>query len=152
MATLLQETSPVLPKERDISLAKQSSRKLAAILPKKEKDLSIKVEGSESSITLPFSVVKLLVAILSEMAEGNAVTLIPIHAELTTQEAANLLNVSRPYLIKLLENGEIPFHRVGTHRRVLFADLKEFKEKSDKISQQALEELANQAQELDMGY
>ncbi|CUI18134.1 conserved hypothetical protein (plasmid) [Candidatus Protochlamydia naegleriophila] len=152
MATLLQETSPVLPKEHDISLAKQSSRELAAILPKKEKDLSIKIENSESSITLPFSVVKLLVGILSEMAEGNAVTLIPIHAELTTQEAANLLNVSRPYLIKLLKKGEIPFHFVGTHRRVLFTDLKEFKEKSDKTSQQALEELTNQAQELDMGY
>jgi excisionase family DNA binding protein len=154
MSALLQENKFSLPKKHDISLAKQSSQKLASLLPKKEKDFSmyVKVGEKESMIILPFSAVKLLIEILSQMAEGNAVTLIPIHAELTTQEAANLLNVSRPYLIKLLEKGEIPFHKVGTHRRIFFADLMTFKEKADKISQQALDELVKQAQELDMGY
>lgn len=154
MSTFLSENRLSLPKKHDVTLAKKSSQKLAALLPKKEKDFSMYVkEGeNESTITLPFSVVQLLIEILSQMAEGNAVTLIPIHAELTTQEAANLLNVSRPYLIKLLEKGEIPFHKVGTHRRVLFTDLMSFKNKADNISDHALDELVKQAQELDMGY
>ena len=154
MSVLLQQNKLALPKKHDINLAKQSSQRLAALLPKKEKDLVVhlKVGENESPITLPFSAVKLLIEILSQMAEGNAVTLIPIHAELTTQEAANLLNVSRPYLIKILEKGEIRFHKVGTHRRIFFADLMEFKAKADKISEQALDELVKQAQDLDMGY
>lgn len=71
---------------------------------------------------------------------------------LTLQDAANLLNVSRPFLIKLLDEGKIPFHKIGTHRRIRFIDLLQFKAHSDKISQKALDELLQQAQELDMGY
>ena len=112
----------------------------------------VKGDKREAKITFPFSAIKLLLQILTQMAEGNAVTLIPIHAELTTQEAASLLNVSRPFLIKLLEEGKIPFHKIGTHRRVRFIDLLKFKDEADEISQKALEELVKQAQELDMGY
>lgn len=152
--TVLQGTKPMIPKKHDIDLALKSSKELAAVLPKKEKDLFIivKSDHKEKQIGLPFSAVKMLIHVLTEMAEGNAITLIPIHAELTTQEAANLLNVSRPYLIKLLDNDEIPHHKVGTHRRILFADLLKFKEKVQKESQKALDELTKQAQELDLGY
>jgi excisionase family DNA binding protein len=154
MSTLMQENGPIIPQEHDIVLAERSSKELAALFPKKEQDFEMVVKGekTEAKIIFPFSAIKLLLQILTQMAEGNAVTLIPIHAELTTQEAANLLNVSRPFLIKLLEKGQLPFHKVGTHRRIRFIDLLHFKTNADKVSQNALDELTKQAQELDMGY
>jgi len=78
--------------------------------------------------------------------------LIPLHAELTTQEAASLLNVSRPFLIKLIEKGKIPFHKIGADRRILFVDLLKFKTHADDTSNKALDELVKQAQEFHMGY
>jgi excisionase family DNA binding protein len=95
---------------------------------------------------------ELLGDILNEMALGNTVKVVPIHAELTTQEGADMLNVSRPHLVKLLDEGAIPHTRTGSHRRIRFTDLVTYKAERDKTSQAAMQSLADQAQELDMGY
>lgn len=75
-----------------------------------------------------------------------------MNPELTTQEAADMLNVSRPHLVKLLEEGVLPFHKTGRHRRVRFADLMVYRDARQKESESAMAELAEQAQQLRMGY
>jgi excisionase family DNA binding protein len=82
------------------------------------------------------------------MSQGNGVSLIPIQAELTTQEAADMLNVSRPFVIKLLETGEIPYRKVGTHRRTHLKDAIAYKQQIDTERSKALDELVKQSQEL----
>ena len=140
---------PVAPSIDDIRLAKASSRRLAPFL---NRQLNIRITETKEMVELPAVAVRLLVDLLSAMAEGNAVTLIPIHAELTSQQAADLLGVSRPFLIKQLEDNAISFRKVGTHRRILFSDLMKYKHGVDRNRLNALAKLAEQAQELDMGY
>lgn len=142
-----------LPTDQDIKEAKISSRTLSRYASADRVHLNIKGSNNETDeLVLPGYVVQLLLDILSEMGQGNAISIMPIHAELSTQEAANILNVSRPYLVKLLESKEIDYHKVGTHRRVLVKDLLEYKNKIDKKRHKSLEELAAISQELDMGY
>lgn len=107
-------------------------------------------DGQE--LVLPRSATRLIVHLLTEMAQGNAVTIIPIHADLTTQEAADYLNVSRPHLIGLLESGKIEYHKTGTHRRVRFQDLVKYREATEKRRRKIMEELAAQSQAENMGY
>jgi len=150
----LQNIGPVKPTPNEAVLAQETSQRLATMLDKKA-DVKLQIleqERSDEVLIVPASAMRLLVHILSEMAQGNAVTLTPIQAELSTQQAADLLNVSRPYLVQLLENGEIPHHKVGTHRRVLFEDVVRYKEDVKAKRRLALEELTAQAQELNMGY
>lgn len=110
----------------------------------------VQLDGTE--LVLPRSALALLRDLLAEMAQGNAVTVVPTHAELTTQQAADLLNVSRPHLVRLLEEGVISFTRVGTHRRIRFEDLMAYKAERDERSKEALDELVELAQEREMGY
>jgi len=99
-------------------------------------------------VPVPSAAFRLLFSILSEMAQGNAVRVIPHHAELTTGEAAELLNVSRPYAVRLLDEGKIPSYRVGTHRRVLFKDVMAYREANYRARSAALDQLAALDQEL----
>jgi excisionase family DNA binding protein len=147
----LRSPTPAPPSEDEAKLARESGRLLAAFVGK-GKAARLKVVVGKVEIVVPVTALRLLVDILAQMAEGNAVTIMPIHAELTTQQAADFLNVSRPHVVELLERNELAYRKVGTHRRVLFKDLLAYREKSMTKSRKALDELAKQAQELRMGY
>jgi excisionase family DNA binding protein len=146
------------PSEVEAQQAAHAARALAPLLgPSKlhSPHVTLRSEGGtteQEAISVPREAFELFLKILEQMALGNAVTVVPIHAELTTQEAANLLNVSRPFLIGLLDQGRIPFHKVGTHRRVRFKDLLEYKRQEEQRQEQILSELAAEAQALDLGY
>lgn len=142
--------APMLPSEDDAILAKETSRVLASRL-RKNRPMRLRIlddASREETLKLPASSVRLLLRILEETARGNAVTLVPVHAELTTQEAADMLNISRPSLIQLLDEGKIEFRRVGTHRRVRFEALMQFKREADTQRRAALDALAAYDQEI----
>jgi len=109
-------------------------------------------EGSERMVSIPAPVVDLLARILTLMANGDAVAVVPVRAEITTQQAADLINVSRPHLIKLLDRGEIPFRMVGTHRRVSLADVLEYRRRDQARRKAILDELTREAQEMGLDY
>ncbi len=108
--------------------------------------------SDEVDVTLPGEAFHLLVRILTHMASGHAVTVLPVEAELTTQQAADLLGVSRPFLVKLLDGGVIPHHKAGTHRRVRAVDLMDYKTRDDAERRGVADELAAEAQRLGLGY
>lgn len=105
-------------------------------------------DGSQEELLLPRGAVELLASVLAHMAAGRAVSVVPSHAELTSQQAADLLNVSRPFLIGLLEAGEIDYRTVGTHRRVKAESLLAYRRKDDQTRRQAADELTALNQEM----
>lgn len=144
-------SDPVVPTERDRQIASQVMSELSTAVGKPPTKYSLAnsngftVELSEGAFTL-------LVQVLTEMSKGNGIMVMPIHAELTTQQAADFLNVSRPFVIGLLEKGEIPCRKVGRHRRVRLEDMMSYRKGIEGQRLNALDELAAQAQELKMGY
>ena len=145
------ELPPLLPTEQDAALARTSSRLLAACIGHGA-TARLRVIDGQDEIEVPVAALRMLVDILANMAEGNAISLVPIHAELTTQQAADFLGVSRPHLVGLVDKGEIPHHKVGTHRRIFFRDLLAYRKERMGQSKAALDALAEQAQKLGMVY
>ncbi|OGQ90411.1 MAG: hypothetical protein A2289_00320 [Deltaproteobacteria bacterium RIFOXYA12_FULL_58_15] len=115
-------------------------------------EVRLEVPSRNASVVVPGEVYSLVVRILTELSVGNGVTILPVNAELTTQQAADLLSVSRPYFVSLLESGKIPHRKVGVRRRVLAEDVVVFKRKDDAARRKVLDELAAEAQELGLGY
>ena len=109
-------------------------------------------DAAGHDVAVPPSLHRLLSGLVRELAGGNAVTVVPTHAELTTQQAADLLNVSRPYLVRLLEAKEIPCDKVGTHRRVLLSDVLEFKRRRDARREAVLRTMAEEAEDTGLEY
>ncbi len=143
-----------LPTEVDVRLAKESTTRLTAFSArKKAAPVKLRLGGAEGEeITIPMSAFCLLRDILLQMAEGSAVSVIPHHAELTTQQAAELLGVSRPFLVEQLDKGLIPHRKVGTHRRVLLKDLMAYKQQMSAERLRSLAQLSALDQELGIGY
>ena len=141
-----------LPTAQEAEEAKITSRALSKYAHNERLHLKIASNNESEDLILPGYAINLLLAMLTEMSKGNAITVMPIHAELSTQETAELLNVSRPHLVDLLEQGKIPFRKVGKHRRILANDVFDYKQRIDEARFKALDDLAAQAQELGMGY
>lgn len=144
-----------LPTRKEQEVARKGKEVLERITGKQKnptEPIEIGVEGETDHVKIPASAFKFLSNILDLMAQGKAISIIPSDTEVTTQQAADMLNVSRPHVVKLIEQGEIPHHKVGTHRRIKLQDLEAYRGKMEKEREDALTELARQAQELDMGY
>jgi excisionase family DNA binding protein len=141
------------PSEREAVVARTSKQLLARYV-REDQSLTVQVMDAnhDEPIELPAGAVTLLLDILGAMAAGQGVTIIPEDAELTTVQAAHILNVSRPFLIKLLDEGQIPYRRVGKHRRIRMEDAMNYKRAIDQQREAVLDQLVAEAQEQDMGY
>lgn len=126
-----------------VSQKLKSSRKIG---------VRIKIQETGEFITIPKKALTLLSAIIQNMAEGKTISIVPSNSEISTQQAADMLNVSRPHLVKLLETQKIPFKKVGSHRRVLLKDIMNYEEQLAKQRESQLDFLSNQAQDLNLGY
>lgn len=114
--------------------------------------VEIQISENGDFLKIPKKALSLLFEILNNMAEGKSLTLIPSEAEVSTQQAADMLNVSRPHIVKLLEKGEIPFKKAGTHRRIKLKNLIAYEKRLKENRNEKLDFLAKQAQDLNLGY
>jgi excisionase family DNA binding protein len=148
MLALMDQAEPVVADEAEATIAKDAVRKLKAVVDAKQ-DVRVHVQdGAKVSVPLPARAVELIYRILESMAERVPISVIPHEAELTTQQAADFLNVSRPFLVGLLENDQINYRMVGTHRRIRYGDLLQYEERSKKERRQAIEEMVAESKRL----
>ncbi|MGX6605408.1 excisionase family DNA-binding protein [Micromonosporaceae bacterium Da 78-11] len=143
--------SPVSPDEESIAVAAEALPRVQDYLRRHAAGpavVRVVDDGDGAELVVTRGAVELLARVLAHMANGHSVSVVPDHAELTTQQAAGLLNVSRPYLIGLLESGEIEFRKVGTHRRVQAGSLLDYKHRDDMRRRAAADELAQLAQDM----
>jgi excisionase family DNA binding protein len=117
----------IVPTEQEAKIARVSSQAMAQLIEENgpnEARIRISKQGNKATeITLPYSVIRLLYCALQELAKGHSVTLLPVDTELTTQKAAELMRLSRPSLIKMLEDDKLPYRKVGAHRRIRYEDV-----------------------------
>jgi len=148
------QRTPAVPSPKTSEEAKEALRALSPLSRRKTRTMEVRPEGNGGgvSVTVPREAFELFLEILGQMANGNAVTIVPYHAELTTQQAADILNVSRPFLIQLLEEEKVPSRKVGTHRRIRFEDLIAYKRKDDAHRKAVLDELTAEAEKHGLGY
>jgi len=140
-----------LPTKEEIASAKAYSRELARYSDKDRVHVRLGADGQSSEdLVLPGHLVELMLRVATEVSMGHGVNILPIHAELTTQQAANLLNISRPYLVSLLEDDAIPHRKVGSHRRVLASDVLTFQGEQRQARAEALDEMAALSEEMDL--
>ena len=140
---------PQLPTDEEITQAREASRQLARLMPEGSHALRLVTDDNRHEmIAIPPGAVRLFVDVLTQLGRGRAVTLVPQCAELTTQQTADYLNVSRPYVVSLIEQNKLPARKVGTRRRVAFEDLVRFDEQDRAKRRAALDELARIDQEL----
>ncbi len=143
-------TSPVAPDGESAAVAAEALEQVQAYLrshPEGPPTVRL-TDDSGAELVVPRVAVELLARVLAHMASGHSVSVVPEHAELTTQQAADLLNVSRPYLIGLLDTGEIEYRKVGTHRRILAGSLLAYKHRDDARRRDAADELAALSQDM----
>ena len=145
---VLKEAELAMPTDKESELAAETGRQLAAIINGAETVRAHFCPKGAATVELPVAAVRLLLDILEQMARGNAVTLMPVHAELTTQQAADLLNVSRTHLVQLLDEEKIPHRKVGTHRRVRAEDVLAYRRDTERARRKALDELTELDEEL----
>jgi len=144
---------PSEEEQKEAKLAHDTLEGASKYLEKEEGKHRVELSVDEGvKVSVPESALKFLLQYLHSLSEGQAVSILPVESEMSTQKAADILNVSRPHLVKMLENNEIPHHKVGRHRRIKAADLIKYKNQRDGEREEVLDELASQAQELDMGY
>lgn len=132
-------------------LARETSRQLSRALSNR-KSVTLRLGGIKEEIKLPKAAGSLLVEILNELGKGKVVKVLAMDAEISTQQAADLLHISRPFLINLLERKEIPLHRIGSHRRLRLSDVLAYKKRTDEQRMAALDELTQLSQDLGLGY
>ena len=138
---VLKEAELAIPTDKESALAAKTGRQIAAVINGEETVQAHFGPKGTSTVELPAAAVRLLLDILEQMARGNAVTLMPVHAELTTQQAADLLNVSRRHLVQLLDEEKIAHRKIGTHRRVRAEDVLAYRRKAERARREALDEL-----------
>lgn len=144
MSSLKNVHGPVAP-----DAARAALVQLNAILEDRDiETVPVTVGRADAVVDLPPGMASVLRAVLSNFAAGNSVGVLPMHAELTTQQAADILNVSRPHIVKLMDAGELPMRKVGTHRRILAADLAEYQHRRDLETKQAADELSELTEEM----
>ena len=144
-----------LPNAEQIAMARLGSQELSAVIESNGEAQQISVidkQGQSHDVTLPSSVLKMMIEVLTQLGQGNSVNITPIHAEMTTQQGADFLNMSRPTFIKLLDSREISFTRVGNRRKVPFSAVIKYKQQLEIQRLSTLDELSRLDQELGMGY